>query len=204
MSAPALGRLRIALAALAVAAVSWSLLGVTDAAQAHEQLLESTPAKGEALDAPPDEVSLRFANDLLAVGGAILVLDESEQPWTQGDLVYDGTTVSIALASGMPDGRYEIRWQVVSEDGHPISGIVPFTVGEVAAEPTPAESGTAAVEAAAGRDDGDASPTAGVDAPRLILVGLVGAAIALVGFALALSSRRRGDASPGTTERGSA
>uniref|UniRef100_UPI003B39FD74 copper resistance protein CopC n=1 Tax=Pseudactinotalea sp. TaxID=1926260 RepID=UPI003B39FD74 len=33
------------------------------------------------------------------------------------------------------DGHYDIRWRVVSSDGHPISGVIPFSVGDAGERP---------------------------------------------------------------------
>lgn len=190
MSSRVLARVGVAV----LAATVWSLVGVAGPASAHDQLVESTPTAGEALAAAPTEVVLRFGGDLLDLGGAIVVVDAAERSWTDGDLVIEGSVARIALRADMPDGRYEARWQVVSRDGHPISGIIPFTVGDVTDPPAPptapvADPGAGGAEAAGAA----AGPTWDWGAMRIVLIGLLGAAIALGGYLVALRVRRRPD-----------
>ncbi|RQP09152.1 MAG: copper resistance protein CopC [Microbacteriaceae bacterium] len=200
MSRPVSGRTRIVAAALAVAAVACGLLWIAEPAQAHDQLIESTPAEGEVLPAPPDEVMLQFTDELIELGGIIVVTDAAEQSWTEGDLVYDGSRAMIALRDGMPDGWYEIRWQVVSRDGHPISGIIPFAVGDAGERPSPAAT---APGAAAEQDSADTGEPGAARAIRITLVGLAGAVIAGGGYWLASRLLRRRDIPHGPDESGS-
>jgi methionine-rich copper-binding protein CopC len=128
------------------------LLTAATAATAHDELVGSDPAAGAALDSAPDAVRLDYSADVLAFGAAVVVADAAGDPWQAGEPVLDGSSVSVPLDPALPDGAYEVRWRVVSSDGHPITGLVPFTVGDVAAEAT---DGTTT------RDDVDPAPTAG-------------------------------------------
>lgn len=110
------------------------LLPAATAASAHDELAGSEPASGEALDAAPAAVRLDFSGDVLTFGAAVVVADDGDETWQAGDPVLDGASVSVPLDPALPDGAYEIRWRVVSSDGHPITGLVPFTVGDVDAE----------------------------------------------------------------------
>ncbi|WP_162802221.1 copper resistance CopC family protein [Ornithinimicrobium murale] len=110
------------------------LLGAGSAAQAHDQLTDSSPAAGEELSSPPSEVHLTFSGEVLELGAVVTVLDDDGGTWEAGEPVIDGQSVTAPLTEGMPGGAYEIQWRVSSSDGHPISGSIPFTVE--AAEPT--------------------------------------------------------------------
>ncbi len=59
-----------------------------------------------------------------------------------GDDVADGETsidpdrpsrLTVALQSNLPDGLYTAKWNIVSGDGHAISGTIPFQIGQSAA-----------------------------------------------------------------------
>lgn len=200
MSRPVSGWTRIVAAALAVAALTSGLLWIAESAQAHDQLVASTPADGEVLQAPPEEVVLQFSGQLMELGGIIIVIDAAEQSWTEGDLAYDDTRARIALQGGMPDGWYEIRWQVVSRDGHPISGIIPFAVGDAGERPSPAAT---APGAANGQDSADTRESGAPGAIRIVLVGLAGAVIAGGGYWIASRLLRRRVTQHGTDEPGS-
>lgn len=186
------------LGAIAIATTAWLVLGTGLPVQAHAQLVGSTPPAGASLATPPAEVELEFSEELLDLGGMIVVTDDAERSWVDGELVIEGTRARVALATGMPDGRYAIRWQVVSHDGHPISGTIPFTVGDVAALPPAGPS----VDVSAPDSAGSAETPDGVAVLRPVLIGLIGAAVAVTGYWLILRRRRR-DAAPHTDELGS-
>lgn len=150
-------------------------------AAAHESLVSSDPASGARLAAAPETVTLEFSADVLEIGAAIVVLDGGGADWVRDEPQIAGSTVRATLESGLPDGGYEIRWQVVSADGHPISGRVPFTVGDGAPLEAPgADERSPAVGTAEPVPPGAGSP----DPLRLVLVGAGGAGIALAIFAL--------------------
>lgn len=182
-------------AGVAVAAVA--ILATAAPASAHDQLISSTPSDGAQLDAPPEDITLTFSGQLLILdesmsGAVVLVVDESGRDWATGEVELRGDTVIAELDPAMPDAGYQVRWQVVSEDGHPISGVVPFTVGDAA----PVQETTvpdAASEEAPERtedevDDQTADGASGM--PRLLLVGAGGAVLAVAAFALYRILRR--------------
>lgn len=187
--APAAQR-RVTLAALAAITLSAAvaLLGVVPAASAHEQVVSSSPAAGEQLTAAPSEVAVNFTADIMNIGAVMLLSDESGTEWELGEVVPEGITARTAVASELPDGRYTLAWRVVSGDGHPISGTVPFTIGEVAvaSAPAPSATGSPTGDNAIGStaDPTQAPPVAsaetGMPKPlRIVLLGAGGAALAL-------------------------
>lgn len=189
----AAGRLaaRAAVLALAVAGLSLGAVLTAPPVAAHTALADSSPAAGEVLDAAPSEVILRFGDDLLAMGAFLLVVDAQGTDWVASGPDIERSTATADLRPDMPDGRYEIRWQVVAEDGHPISGIIPFGVGEAGPEPAVT---TPPVDAPAPPADGPppAASELGTNAPealRLTLIGLGGAAAGLIIAALILRRR---------------
>ncbi len=133
------------------------------------------------------------ADDAVAApaGESVTLTDGAGTDWVSDAPAIDGATVTAALDADMPDGGYEIRWRVVSSDGHPITGIVPFAVGdgeEPGAGPGPA--------AEAATPNSSQNQTAQEDEGpwRVLLVGAGGAAVAAALFALVHVLRRRSDA----------
>jgi copper resistance protein C len=122
------------------------LLPTATAASAHDELVGSDPSPGAALDAAPAAVRLDFSADVLTFGAAIVVADDTDATWQSGEPVLDGASVSVPLDPALPDGSYQVRWRVVSSDGHPITGLVPFTVGDAAAESAEDTSAAAAAD----------------------------------------------------------
>lgn len=188
-------------AALAVAVVA----APTASATAHESLGSSSPSEDEQLETAPQQIELVFNADILTIGADVLVVDESGKDWVSGDPTITGTTLTAPLAPDMPDAGYQVRWRVVSGDGHPISSVIPFTVGDgepyVSATPSPEVSFQADADA-----DAEVEATADRDqAPelwQLALLGIGGAAGAVLLFVLfSFLNRRRRARSDDETRR---
>jgi methionine-rich copper-binding protein CopC len=180
---------------VAILATQFAAIGP---ASAHDQLTSSEPAVNEHLTVAPTEVILRFSQEVLTLGGSsafVTVVDSDGKEWTEGEPVVEGATVTVALKEAMADGSYEIRWQVISADGHPISDIVPFTVGQGAATETtaPPASAEAVPETEAPPASAEAAPALVLpEALRPILIGAAGAVLALLlWWALNSWNRRR-------------
>lgn len=176
-------------AVLAVLAITAGLSVIpATPASAHEQLLSSSPAEGERLDAAPEQIRLQFTADLLGLGAVVLVADGAGTNWTVGEALVDGAVVTIAVDPGIPVGGYEIRWRVVSGDGHPISDIIPFTIGDAPPLAVEREPGTVTQQQTA-----EATTTREESAiVRTLVIGLAGALVAGGAFALiTLPGRRR-------------
>lgn len=188
-------------AALLVAA----LLMVAAPAQAHDYLVGSTPEPGATLDAPPTQVSLEFNTAIGQKFAQVAVVGPAGTAFQQGDPVVDGAVVTQQVDAIPPGSEVTISYRVVSSDGHPIGGTVPFTVAASTsqAEPTP-EATTAATPTAtpAPTASDDLAPAAtstetaaggGSLLPWLGLLFVAAATIAGVA-AFAISRRRRAGA----------
>ena len=180
---------------MAVAAVAVFATAVP--ASAHDSLVHSTPEADESLATAPESITLTYSGELLVLGDStqgavVLVIDESGRDWATGDVEVSGSTVTAAIEPGMPDAGYQVRWQVVSEDGHPISGIVPFTIGDAepmtaTQAPTDADAPSYVPDASDPTDQSTDETDGGL---RLLLVGGAGAAIAVVALVLYRILRR--------------
>ncbi|MCK2022631.1 copper resistance protein CopC [Microbacterium sp. kSW2-24] len=180
---------------MAVAAVAVFATAVP--ASAHDSLVHSTPEADESLATAPESITLTYSGELLVLGDStqgavVLVIDESGRDWATGDVEVSGNTVTATVEPGMPDAGYQVRWQVVSEDGHPISGIVPFTIGDAepmtaTQAPTDADAPSYVPDASDPTDQSTDETDGGL---RLLLVGGAGAAIAVVALVLYRILRR--------------
>lgn len=146
-------------------------------AAAHADLVSSDPTDGAVLQAPPAAITLTFSDPLFvdSVQMSLVTADgvvvASEPP------VVADTSVSLAWPAAAGPGSYEVGYRVVSEDGHPVSGSVAFTVEASAqsAQPTAAPTPTSS-PAAASATPSDAATN---------LVPLVVAILAAAGVAVA-------------------
>ncbi len=116
-------------------------------ASAHDLLLEITPAAGAVLTDGRFDAKLTFNNPLLVVAGEsnaqLATKPVGSNDWTEQKVsVSDRVlTAKVVLTQA---GEYDLRWKVVSSDGHPISGTSTFTLDiESSSEssPTAIESG---------------------------------------------------------------
>jgi methionine-rich copper-binding protein CopC len=137
-SAPRALLVLLAALALAIAGLVW---GAAGSASAHDELLSSTPADGDTLDAAPDGATLEFSGNVQEVGTEFQLQDASGNAVELTDeYSISGTSITQPLPA-LDDGAYTLNWRVVSEDGHPISGSIGFTVGEAALGNNEATSG---------------------------------------------------------------
>ncbi|RCG28198.1 copper resistance protein CopC [Sphaerisporangium album] len=110
---------------------------VASPALAHTALKSSDPKKGATVETL-DKVTLTFTESVKFP--VVLVRDAEGRDHKDGKPKTDGPTVTQKVAGTLPSGKYTIAWRVVSEDGHPIEGEIPFTVKAPAAStpsPTP-------------------------------------------------------------------
>jgi copper resistance protein C len=131
------------------------LLGAAPA-MAHTRLQSSEPADGTSTATAPQRVSLTFNEPMQAGFATLTVIGPDATAYQSGEISTDGGTVSIAVAPLGPAGRYEIGYRVVSEDGHPVTGSVAFTL----TAPGPAAAAASSARAAAAAATAGAAPEA--------------------------------------------
>jgi methionine-rich copper-binding protein CopC len=100
---------------------------------AHTSLIASDPADGANLGSFPRTISLEFSETLLTLGDErsnyFQVLNEQEVPVELEGLRVDGATMTANLVPvSVTEGRFQVRYRVVSSDGHVIRGSIYFTV----------------------------------------------------------------------------
>ncbi|MEU6428220.1 copper resistance protein CopC [Microbispora sp. NPDC046973] len=126
------GRLRL-LAAPLLALLSVMLLATP--ARAHDVLVASDPKDGAVLGAMPASVTLTFDQAVRRDFARIAVTGPDGAHYEQGEITVDGRNVSIGVRTGTPAGAYAIGYRIVSNDGHPVTGAVKFTVNGGGAAP---------------------------------------------------------------------
>ncbi|AMB60592.1 hypothetical protein AWU67_15410 [Microterricola viridarii] len=159
-------------------------------AYAHDQLLSSSPGTDERLTTAPTEVTVEFTDEIMDLGTVLLLSDAAGTTWELDEPALDGARVVASVAATLPDGGYTLAWRVVSADGHPISGVIPFTVGDTAAASPADDTADDPASDAAGDGANVATPdaqdaeVAGAQSGmppllRTLLLGAGGAALAL-------------------------
>ncbi|HYT09374.1 MAG TPA: copper resistance CopC family protein, partial [Mycobacteriales bacterium] len=122
-----------ALAVLALLA-GWAVLSLAGAAPAlaHAELVGTDPADGSRLQAAPSQVTVSFSENVSLDPGFLKVVDSKGEQVSNGPVNHpggQGSKVSVALRSGLPDGSYLVSYRIVSTDSHPIGGSFSFVVG---------------------------------------------------------------------------
>ncbi|MEU3170315.1 copper resistance protein CopC [Streptosporangium sp. NPDC006930] len=112
------------------------------AALAHDRLKSSSPAKNAKVSAV-ERIKLEFSSRIRFP--VVALRSASDVVIDIGKAKGAGDTVTSDVPEPLPAGRYVIAWRVVSPDGHPIEGEIPFTV-TAPATPSSAPSRTPTAE----------------------------------------------------------
>ncbi len=125
-----------------------ALLAAASPALAHVSVESSDPQDGAALTALPETVSITLSEDV-GSGAVLRVLSSSGTRLDDGDVTVAGRRVLVGVRPGeAAAGSYRIVYRVVSADGHPVSGEIPFTV-----KPSTDGAGTSGTSSTPGSQD---------------------------------------------------
>lgn len=184
-----------------MAAAAVGLLGsaaVATPASAHNYLVSTSPAADSTVSEQPGTLVLTTNDDLLVLGNdgaaaALRVVGPDGLYYGDGCVSVVGPEATMPLELG-PAGAYEVTWQVVSTDGHPVSGQYAFewapAEGVALAKGStsrPDCNGTVAVPDAPGETAASVESEAGADSALLGNVIWIGGALAAVAAAIAVT-----------------
>ena len=114
--------LKLALAAMTIAASPFAF--------AHAQLVASSPAKGQALDAPPTEIRLTFNEHVEPRYSSIKLVSGAGKNF-DCDRPHADKADPMSIVASVPvlrSGTYRARWTAVGGDGHKTHGDFSFTI----------------------------------------------------------------------------
>ncbi|MGP4103918.1 copper resistance CopC family protein [Nonomuraea sp. KM90] len=172
------------LAALTAILTALLVLGTAATAVAHDSLKRSNPAK-DATVKSVDEVELEFTAKVRMP--YVLIRGAGDVQHQQGEPAIDGPIVRQKLKTALPDGQYTIAYRVVSSDGHPIEGEIPFRVTR-AGKPFPTADPTTTTTAALA-PTAQASAQESTSLPVWLLLTM--SALAVIGLGFMLSARKK-------------
>ena len=112
-----------------IAGLALAFTGAT-AANAHSDLVESTPAQGSTVSTVT-ELAFTFGEAVVPDYSTVILTDGAGITAELGAPTYDtlATTMTVPIVSGaLPNGDFVAGFRIVSIDGHPIAGEVAFTV----------------------------------------------------------------------------
>jgi len=165
----------LAVAALAVTGAAVGVLVAAAPASAHNWLVSTVPAENETLTSLPERFGVTTNDVLLDLtgegsGNALQIEGPDGRQLFYGDgcSTLDGVSLWTKAALGAP-GEYQLLYRIVSADGHPVSGSIPFQWQPAAGQPqspgspTPPACGEATGQSP-GQPAGGASATPGAPA----------------------------------------
>jgi methionine-rich copper-binding protein CopC len=113
--------------------------GTATMASAHSDSFQSVPANDSVVSTPVVEIQFTFVEAVQQEFAPEVILNNADGVAAElGTPVFDvtGATMTVPVVTGaLPNGVYTASYRVVSEDGHPASGSITFTVEGSDADP---------------------------------------------------------------------
>ncbi|ORM75068.1 hypothetical protein HA48_01020 [Pantoea wallisii] len=122
---------KTALNRVAALLLSAAALGFSQQVLAHAHLQTPVPGENATVDHSPQQLTLTFTEDVEPAFSGIELLNEQNQPvavekMQRNDKQHDQLIVPIG--EPLPAGRYQVKWHVLSVDGHKTKGSYSFSV----------------------------------------------------------------------------
>ncbi len=95
-------------------------------AQAHTSLLSSNPQEGENLTESLHHVELVFGTALEE--GSTMSIEGEGGSFEFDDIVIQQERLIGTFTNELPNGSYQVLWNIIGEDGHPIEGEIAFGI----------------------------------------------------------------------------
>ena len=96
-------------------------------AQAHAELMSTSPPAGHAV-APPSAVTFTFDDVVQLPPAALRVTGPHGAPVTVHAMQPNSKTLQGMFPRTLAAGAYSVRWRIVADDGHIVSGKLRFSV----------------------------------------------------------------------------
>ena len=112
--------------------VATSLTLIPSWAEAHGQFVSSNPKAGSIISKIPKVVWVEFDGNLINIADKqtnfLTVKNSKGRELNDGKAFVGGTRVSVKIKDRAATGKIKVSWRVVSEDGHPVTSFLTFTV----------------------------------------------------------------------------
>lgn len=104
-------------------------------ASGHATVISSNPSPNEAMDTLPEKITIQFSENIQPAFHSLEVFSQDGDKIQTQDSTISEQSEKILEAKWkgtIDEGIYYIKWRVVSSDGHPIEGTIPFQFGDSA------------------------------------------------------------------------
>jgi copper resistance protein C len=185
-----------------IAAVIFLLaMSISTSAFAHSHLEGSNPADGDVVTEPLSEIVLEFDGQI-EQGSFMDVTTEEGQAIELQEIIIGEGTLTGTMAEPLPNNKYQVNWNIMSADGHPLEGEFSFTVnaevpetGEEPVKTTEAVEDEGITESTEPPTEGQESETSanevdqGSSSMTVILIILL--VVIVIGFFILLIKRKK-------------
>ncbi len=116
--------------ALIPAMVGMALISAVPSASAHSMLVKAEPPRRAVLAKAPVHVRLWFNEEIEGDYASLVVLDAEKHPVTEAKprLAQDDPKSIVLPLPELADGKYSVKFRVLSVDGHVVESSFDFTV----------------------------------------------------------------------------
>ncbi|WP_054248158.1 copper resistance CopC family protein [Rhodococcus opacus] len=173
-----------------LAVTATALLLGAGSAQAHSELISSSPAADSVLDFGPPGVELVFNQNIQNQFVNVSVTAPDGTQVGQGEPSVQGAKVLLPVVDGIGSGQYTVGYRVISEDGHPITGTYSFTLA-LPAPPVSQAGAAAPAPQAPAQVAADTEQSGSGSSLVLPILGGVVAVLFVTGIVIVLRGERR-------------
>jgi methionine-rich copper-binding protein CopC len=101
-------------------------------AAAHSELVSSTPSALANIQQLPEQIELEFNEELLNLGSgnSVSIISPSGEDVGMGETSTVGAKIIRLLNTTSETGTFEVKYRVVSADGHVLNGNYTFNLSE--------------------------------------------------------------------------
>jgi len=100
---------------------------------AHAYIVAATPAANEQLMEAPKTIRIEFNENIQSTFYALTLVNQTGHEILLHDVRIDATNPHVLegnVPNRLANGTYVVKWKVVSSDGHPVEGTIPFQIGQ--------------------------------------------------------------------------
>ncbi|MEC2075234.1 copper resistance CopC family protein [Metabacillus fastidiosus] len=157
------------------------LLSFPTIVSAHTTVSHSTPAEGEVIRNNLLEVTVNFTEEIEKISTIELLSKNNEIPFKR--VTVEDNKLIGQLEKPLENGSYRINWNIIAQDGHPLTGEIPFTVEK---EKEKEETNTVVVNE-------NATPeNIANDSTNIVITIIITILIAIILFGFIILGRKRG------------
>jgi copper transport protein len=115
-----------------IVAFAFLIFSLPGLSSAHAYIVKSNPTGNQSLSKSPDKVSIEFDEIIQPTFYSLQVLDMKGTQVNKDNGRINASNAKVLesdVKQDLPKGIYTLKWKIVSSDGHPVDGVIPFQIG---------------------------------------------------------------------------